>query len=386
MKAPQLQLLRGCGTILAVLLLQSCTTYSFNTASGKRKPLESIQGGRIRPTLSWRFIAHGPLGAPAISDGIVYVGCRTRSDTSISKNYFYAIDAKTGAKRWFISTTGDPSGSPLVTKGSVYWVSEYSYPRKVILISLDTMQGKERWRRPLDGIQVGEIKWNRNGSLAIVTANNRAGDSYRGVVRHSINPNTGQVLRQRTIEKLKNRKAGVSTPPLHALALQWESDVVYWGDSFQFQAFNKKTAKELWSVDHPSSSKSSKGRGKRRSRPWFFPPVVSDDVVFVGGNAPYLHAVHATTGQIYWKVGARGNWAAKPLIAVGTVLLYSDLDRTIYAVNRKTGRVLWKITEEERSTAPGEKGIIGHGCTGVAADENGLYLSSANEILYGYRF
>ncbi len=259
-----------------------------------------------------------------------------------------------------------------------------------ILISLDIRQGRERWRRPLNGMLVGELKWNRNGSIAIVTATRRIQRSYRGVVRRSVSPTTGRVLRETSVERARRRSWDVPNPPAHALALQWQGSVLHWGDSSQFQAFNKTTQKELWRFKHPRWAKPSKGgasRGRRarRSQPWFFPPLFSGKIVLLGGNFARLYALRAATGQILWKTRAC-SWGVKPLVAVGGVVLFSDLDRTAYAVDRRTGKTLWKVVEEERTTGQGEEGIISHGAAGVVVDKKGLYLASRNEVLYGYRF
>jgi outer membrane protein assembly factor BamB len=60
-------------------------------------------------------------------------------------------------------------------------------------------------------------------------------------------------------------------------------------------------------------------------------PVVSDDLVYIGGPDSYLYAVDSRTGQEKWKFKLDGKIGASLTVAGGTVYAGS-LDGYLYAV------------------------------------------------------
>jgi glucose dehydrogenase len=82
----------------------------------------------------WRFATGaGVYSAPAVANGVVYVG-------SEDKN-LYAIDAATGKEKWRFTTGEHVFVSPTVADGVVYVGSEDKN-----LYAVDVATGKEKWR------------------------------------------------------------------------------------------------------------------------------------------------------------------------------------------------------------------------------------------------
>lgn len=80
------------------------------------------------------------LDAPAVSEGTIYLG----SDS----NLFYAIDARTGALRWYFEAGGRVT-SPAVGDGLVFFGSNDKF-----LHALDRQTGRERWKIATEGAGV----------------------------------------------------------------------------------------------------------------------------------------------------------------------------------------------------------------------------------------
>jgi eukaryotic-like serine/threonine-protein kinase len=85
----------------------------------------------------FRFISGSAItSSPAVSDGVVYVGCR---DTNL-----HAIDVVTGKEKWrFKTTLSEVFSSPAVGDGIVY-VGSYKN-----LYAIDAVTGMEKWRFPI---------------------------------------------------------------------------------------------------------------------------------------------------------------------------------------------------------------------------------------------
>ncbi|HET8522457.1 MAG TPA: PQQ-binding-like beta-propeller repeat protein [Thermomicrobiales bacterium] len=98
------------------------------------------------PVVLWSFpTGDNILGAPAVVDGVLYIGS---ADGSL-----YAIDAVTGAKRWTFAAGASITSSPTVMDGMVY-VSAGDTAADSSVIAVDAATGQERWRRQIDGPSV----------------------------------------------------------------------------------------------------------------------------------------------------------------------------------------------------------------------------------------
>jgi serine/threonine-protein kinase len=97
----------------------------------------------------WRYPATGGLkqplrGAPVIDSGTVYVGS---DDGNV-----YALDEKTGAKRWAFQTGARVQTSPAVAGGAVFVIADNSSSGQSTLFALDAATGKLRWNYSPRGV------------------------------------------------------------------------------------------------------------------------------------------------------------------------------------------------------------------------------------------
>ena len=116
----------------------------------------------------WKYKAEGVITSPAIADGIVYfVSCKS---SNVNKTFLYALDAETGEKIWKLSyNTGCDSDEyyhlpPTVAEGVVYFThrpskinnnSDYSIVYGITFIeAIDAKTGKKLWRKSLGKVAI----------------------------------------------------------------------------------------------------------------------------------------------------------------------------------------------------------------------------------------
>jgi outer membrane protein assembly factor BamB len=101
-------------------------------------------------TAKWSF-ANGNTAksSPTVANGIVYIGAGSPG-SSTDNNKLYALDAKTGSKKWeFKTADGGPEYSPpLVTNGIVYIGAGGT------LYAVDAATGSKKWEAKPDGSAV----------------------------------------------------------------------------------------------------------------------------------------------------------------------------------------------------------------------------------------
>ena len=80
-------------------------------------------------------------GSLAQRDGLVYFGSRD--------NHLYAVESKTGKKKWKFKTEGSINTSPVIVDDVIYFGSNDSY-----VYALDLKTGKELWKYKTEGWQL----------------------------------------------------------------------------------------------------------------------------------------------------------------------------------------------------------------------------------------
>ena len=139
--------------------------YAFNAKNGT----QTWRSAKISDVIS---------GAPAVANGVVYVGSK---DTNM-----YALDAKTGSSLWHYNAGGAIYSSPQVVNGVLYAgvassVSTVTNNLKIntsvdststsgSIIALDATTGSLRWRHPLDKYIGSPLVVN--GNVVYVGTNN----------------------------------------------------------------------------------------------------------------------------------------------------------------------------------------------------------------------
>jgi len=83
------------------------------------------------------------------------------------------------------------------------------------------------------------------------------------------------------------------------------------------------------------------------------PPMLMNDVLYVGGGDNWMCAVRASDGQKLWRYEAftpvegdeKRNHDVTPLGFVGDAVLFDSTDSNVYALRRDTGTLAWKLAK-----------------------------------------
>lgn len=107
----------------------------------------------------------------------------------------------------------------------------------------------------------------------------------------------------------------------------------------------------------------------------FSSPVVADGILYIGSNDHFVHALDAKTGHEIWKFETGANVTSTPVVADGSVYVVS-LDGRLYSLDAGTGKLRWKFQTggESRLTAAGLYGLAPSG--EIMPDPWDFFLSS----------
>ena len=310
----------------------------------------------------WSFAADGWVSAaPAIADGVVYVG----SDD----HQVYALDAATGTELW-IFTTGDVvKSTPTVSDGVVYVGSN---DRR--LYALDAATGSELWSHDTgawvqssptvkDGVVYSSALVD--GEPRVVALGASSGElSWTAQQPHAFDPEFAP-----TVAGGKVYLPGAEYGAFHALdaadgGISWTASVgsyvktrptVLDGVAYltvvnEAYALDESTGDEIWSY------------GTERYPARDFPALVVDGVYYLSPDE-VLHALRADTGETLWTYQASAPINDAPVVAHGMVFAAAE-NGEIFAVDASTGTELWTVTAE------------GRGLQSLTVSEGVLYLES----------
>jgi outer membrane protein assembly factor BamB len=266
----------------------------------------------------WQFANSG--GVDLVSGGTVYVS--SANDPSQTVGTLYALNAESGQVRWQFQGPGSLS-TQSVTDGQVYVLGLQAVDPtdtnltgfQATLSVLDASSGAPRWSYPKQP----------NGNLSLVGVEN-------GLVY------------------LYATSSSAETPAADSLvALSITDGSLIWGASFSLQGF-------------------SAGSGTTTSAALIgnFPPaLLSDGVIYVGGQNAPVTAIDARTGMSLWtnlqlEVDT-GQGLTLDTVAMGVVYLTAignSASLGLYALDAHTGKLLWKRLGQLLTVGAVVKGVV----------------------------
>lgn len=309
-------------------------------------------GGPARPpadtedgSLVWEFTTDGwELTAPAVVDGVVYVGS---DDGSL-----YALSADSGELLWSFDTGDAVRSIPAVVDGTIYFGSNDNH-----LYAIDAATGEELWRYdtgdrvhrapvvangmayfPAQGMwdwavhavdaATGELVWTAEHSYPIehhLAPTLHGGRLYAQGAEYgafyALDAATGKVVWQAEVEGY------VESAPTVL------DGVVYLTVFNRAYAFDEATGDLIWSVD---------------AEEFFaldFPALVVDGIYYLAPGH-YVYALDAATGEELWRYDA-AVLSTPPVVAGGALYGASEAAEYIFALDANTGDVLWTLTTED---------------------------------------
>ncbi|MCE5237279.1 PQQ-binding-like beta-propeller repeat protein [bacterium] len=280
----------------------------------------------LRPPLRllWNFGTKGPImGAPAVADGIVFVGSRDGN--------LYALDAKRGTENWHLRT-GDRIESTPAVAGSAVFIG--SHDGRVYAAARDS--GRRLWQRDV-GSPIRSSATLVGGRLFI-------GDRQGQVV--ALRAETGELLWQ------VQTGAEVSAAPACS-----DGAVVVGSWDGRLYAFAADSGTKLWErlTEGPVASSAALDNG----------------VVYCGSDDGHLYAVSEKDGQVYWRVKLGSQVRSSPAVANGRVVV-GCVDGRIACLSAADGDPVWSAqSAEEVLGSPAITGSV-------------VYIGSKDGALYAF--
>ena len=262
-------------------------------------------------TLLWSFETEGDSvsSSPSIgADGTLYIGA---SDKKV-----YALDGKTGAKKWEFITKYIVHSSPAIGPDGAIFVG--SADNKVYALHPD---GTKKWEFKT-GFGVGSSPAiGSDGTIYVGSRDNMI---------YALNPNGTKKWEFKTGD-------GVSSSPSIGV-----DGTVYIGSQDN----------KLYAL----SSSHQAGNGAAGAKKWEFltggkvmssPAIGVDGTIYIGSNDRKLYALDGATGTKKWEFETGGYVSSSsPVIGSdGTVYVGSN-DKKLYAIDPKSGGKLWEFQTE----------------------------------------
>jgi len=270
-------------------------------------------GSGATGTLLWEFdtaytgLQYGPIveSSPAIGkDGTVYVGSR---DDKV-----YALDGKTGQRKWAFKTGDDVTSSPAVAADGTVYVGSWD----MRLYALDGATGAEKWELPMDGGVYSSPAIDDDGTVYVGA----------GCFVYALDGATGDVLWETPVTG-RERGGSIHTAP----ALSADGLLVFVG------MVNNNRAYGLYALD--TTMGDVKWRFPTSSHVLSSPAVSDDGRVYFGCDNGRVYALDGSTGEQKWEFAAGTNPVrSSPAVGRdGTV--HIGAEGSLYALDGATGNV-----------------------------------------------
>lgn len=306
-----------------------------------------LTSDNIKPPLKllWKFKTNGwvTTSSPAIVNNTVYVGS-TEPDRNI-----YALNASNGHLKWNYTTQsygsyGGVWSSPTVVNNIVYVGA-----RDKNIYALYANNGTLKWKFQTDGM-VGSSPLLVNGLLYLTSS----GSTY-GI--YALEAESGKL-------KWRYPASTISSPT-------YKDGLLYvgaWDKNIYALYANNGTLR--WKYQTNDSVEST--------------PTIADETVYVGSRDMYVYALNSFNGKLKWTFRALGYvWTSG---AINNGILYIGSTTEFYAIDTKTGKLVWKNDLGPRMSSPAIANNIIYITGGDPATGYGIFAVDAKigNILWRY--
>ena len=354
-------------------------------------------GSGAKGIIKWTFKAKENI------NGSIAIGKNNTLYFSSLDGNMYAVDSKTGKKKWSFSGKFTSSTPAIAEDGTLYNCSEDGN-----LYALNGKTGKLLWKFKSGG---------SNRYSPTIGANKKVYFTSTNGLLYAINGNNGKKLWHFTPNKLLGRIVRIND----AAHLQYDvaiglNNVIYAsaGDGTVY-AINGTTGKEIWSSNvggsimspaigsdgsiyiagsyydlkskKPSGIKICALSSKNGSIKWKtyvkgrmckYPAIGPDGSVFVGvGMMPggRLVALDGKTGKLKWEFKTGQLHYAPAIASDGTIYVCGgDSSEKVIAVNGKTGQKKWELLVNSSLN-----------CSAAIDSDGTIYMGSMKGVLYAIR-
>jgi outer membrane protein assembly factor BamB len=265
-----------------------------------------------------------------------------------SDSNVYALRAATGAEIWNHTTGSGVFSSPAVANGTVYIGSN-----DFNLYALNALTGSVVW----------SFAAANNVATSPAVSDGRVYAASDDQVLHALNASTGVQVWSADLSPALCVVVGVRRPTYVGSAVISSAAVadgiVFVGVGNGVDALNASTGAPIWSSGQLSTATCAPTSS----------PALANGVIYVGSQDNNLYALNARTGAVLWNYTTGGAIDSSPAVANGVAYVGSG-DGYVYALNASTGALLWSFAT---GAAVESSPTIANGTLYVGSDDNNLY-------------
>lgn len=316
-----------------------------------------------QPAVEWTFANGCKITTEAVvGEGIIVFG---DDEGGIS-----AIDTATRKRRWRVVTGDTVEATPMIAGGKVFAGSNDGVFR-----ALDARDGGVVWS--LEGgekFPTGAVLADRNGEPVVLV------NGYDGIAR-CLRPADGkEQWRHETGDYVNGSPVmldggwtafGGCDAKLHILSvadgtaggsLKSDAQIIRSMAAWEGTLYGVNHANQLFAAARDSES--PLWIHELEDTQFLTAPAADDARIYVGCRDKCLHAVDRLTGKPLWKFKTGGRISGAPLVFDDAVV-FGSVDGRLYAVDKSGGAELWRLElGEEFETAPafaGGRVVVGGG-------------------------
>ena len=300
--------------------------YALNTKTGAKKWDASLPGNAMRSNP-----ALGP-------DGVLYIGGGEKSGK------VYAFDMATGAKVWERQTgVENVTSSPALASDGTLYIGAGEF-NKGKMLALDSLTGQIKWSFDTGGEVSGSPAIGTDGTIYFGRQFEYTSSGQASYV-YALDGATGA-------KKWEFRNA-TSSPGFEMGPSIGSDGTVY----IAARSFVGETPDSLYALN-----------GANGQVKWKFTafdtrgcPCIGDGVVYQPAGDGSVYALNAANGTKKWEFQTGGECVATPTLDATGTLYFGSKDTNLYAVNAATGVEKWRFATEDyvfSTPAIGEDGVL----------------------------
>lgn len=298
----------------------------------------------------WKFEVDGSISTDLLlHDGKIYFGNEIGSTKDYWKDYefnLYVVDATTGKLVWKFLTRTPVSASPIIYKDTLYFgTTKYvstnendSFKDKegyAFLYALNLYSGKEKWC-----LQIKKDIYNPL-ILSAGLIYFRSGSFLNPNCLYAVNARNGKIKWVYNAEKL----------------IEFTGHLLMDEENLYSGSFGDSRG-SVFAIDRRNGE--VKWKRQVDDRCWLLHEI-HNDILIVGTSECYLYGINKNNGEVKWKFRIEGGIESKRIGALDGNILYvgsyyypyppisentKDKNWNIYAIDIQTGKEIWKYEVE----------------------------------------
>jgi eukaryotic-like serine/threonine-protein kinase len=237
---------------------------------------------------------------------------------------FFAIDAKTLAKKWSFKTESIIRSKPVVIENIIYFKSGYT------VYAVNSETGDKVWSHSKQSNKTAaqEDYWDYHSGAPVIHTSNIYFGFEDGTI-HGFNLNSGEIKANLYADSSASIKSGLFV----------DKDMLYFGDwNGKLYAYNLNTNERLWKYD----------TYEKQEYPTFgqinTELTIYKDLLFFGARNPDFQVIDIKSAQKKWSFLEKdGAWmSGDPLIYNDTLFIAGSDNHKLYAFDPVSGDKFWE--------------------------------------------